>query len=75
MVDKVASYYLRLLLAWADNFYRVQIEYEVVRLDIIAVQATNRASALKNALNRIQNCKAKKLEQLEIIAIIKNNNI
>ncbi len=53
VVDKVACCYLRLLLAWADDFHKVQIEYEIARLDIIAVQAANWASSLKNAFKRI----------------------
>lgn len=42
---------------------------------MIIAQAANRASALKATLGRIQNSKAKRLEQLKIIAAIKNNNL
>lgn len=66
---------MQLSLAWANDFYKVQIEYEIPQLDIVAIQAANWAFTLKNALNRILNCKRIRLKQVEIITAIKNNNI
>lgn len=57
-----------------DDFYTTQIGHKIVPLDIITAQAANWASVLKNTLYCIQIRKAKRLEQLEIIAAIKNNN-
>lgn len=53
----------------------MQIKYKIARLDIIAAQVANQVFTLKNALNYIQNDKAKRLKQLKIIATIKNNNL
>lgn len=44
-------------------------------MDIITMQAINWAFVFKNNLNGIQSRKAKRLEQLKIIAVIMNNNL
>lgn len=74
-IDKIARCYSRLSLALVDDFHRARVKHKIARLDIIIAQAANQASALKAILCRIQNRKAKRLEQLEIIATIKNNNL
>lgn len=75
VVDKIASCYFRLPLAWADNFYRAQVKHEIARLDIVITQAANQAFVHKVTLGCIRNRKAKRFKQLEITAVIKNNNL
>ena len=51
------------------------MEYKICRLDIITTQAANWASALKAAFQRLEKCKAKRMEQLKIIKAIKTSNL
>lgn len=74
-VDKIVRRYSCLPLAQADNFHKAPIEHKIARFNIIIAQAANQAFALKTTLGGIQNCKVKMLEQLEILAAIKNNNM
>lgn len=74
-VNKIASRYSCLSFGPADDFFKARVEHEIARLDIIIAQVANRASALKTTLDCIQNHKIKRLEQLVIIAAIKNNNL
>ncbi len=52
IVDKVARRYFHLPLEQADAFHTVRMEQEIAQLDIIVLQATNCASALKTTLAR-----------------------
>lgn len=51
------------------------MEYEICRLDIITVQAANRASVLKVTFQYLEKRKAKRMDQLKIIEAIKIINL
>lgn len=53
IIDKIMSCYLYLLLTQVDDFYRVQVEHKITRLDIIIAQTINWVSTLKVAFSCI----------------------